>query len=120
MTYAMPDYYDTRRREDHKSFYCPSGHLQSYHGESEAEKLRKQLAQAQTAIEHKDARIADVVRQRESANMQCRAFKGVATRIKTRVAHGVCPCCNRTFKQLAAHMASKHPGYAPSEKEANA
>ena len=38
-------------------------------GESEAEKLRKQLAQAQIAIEHKDARIAYVVRQREAANM---------------------------------------------------
>lgn len=24
-----------------------------------------------------------------------------------------CPCCNRTFKQLAAHMASQHPTFTP-------
>jgi hypothetical protein len=27
------------------------------------------------------------------------------------VANGVCPCCNRTFQNLARHMAGKHPDY---------
>lgn len=37
--------------------------------------------------------------------------KGHLTRLKKRVAHGVCPCCKRTFKQLASHMKTKHPEY---------
>lgn len=28
-----------------------------------------------------------------------------------RVSAGTCPCCNRSFKQLAAHMKNKHPDY---------
>lgn len=39
------------------------------------------------------------------------AQRGVTTRIKNRVKHGVCPCCQRTFRQLAAHMKSKHPDF---------
>ena len=38
-------------------------------------------------------------------------MKGQVTRIKKRVANGVCPCCNRTFKDLAAHMSTQHPDY---------
>ena len=36
--------------------------------------------------------------------------------VKARVAHGVCPCCNRTFKQLARHMKTKHPDYVEAAK----
>lgn len=46
---------------------------------------------------------------------QERAVKAAGTRaskLKLRAANGVCPCCNRTFKQLAAHMSSQHPKYA--------
>lgn len=28
-----------------------------------------------------------------------------------RVGAGVCPCCKRTFQQLARHMKCKHPKY---------
>lgn len=28
---------------------------------------------------------------------------------QTRIGAGICPCCNRTFSQLARHMQSKHP-----------
>lgn len=27
---------------------------------------------------------------------------------------GMCPCCRRTFKQLAEHMKSKHPDFDPA------
>jgi hypothetical protein len=30
----------------------------------------------------------------------------------------VCPCCNRTFENLARHMNSKHRGYAAESAEA--
>lgn len=31
--------------------------------------------------------------------------------LETRAANGVCPCCHRTFKQLARHMKTKHPDF---------
>ena len=34
---------------------------------------------------------------------------------KNRVAASVCPCCKKTFKQLAAHMKNKHPNYAEAK-----
>jgi hypothetical protein len=35
----------------------------------------------------------------------------VATRIRNRIAAGVCPCCTRTFKNVARHIKDKHPTY---------
>jgi hypothetical protein len=32
--------------------------------------------------------------------------------MKKRAVAGVCPCCNRHFRELERHMASKHPKYA--------
>lgn len=91
-----------RRKQDHQSFFCPFGHSQSYNGKSEADKLREQLE----------------ISRRERAEALERAWKAegaerkAATALKRtekRVGNGVCPCCNRTFENLARHMASQHP-----------
>lgn len=37
--------------------------------------------------------------------------KGAHQRTKNRVAKGVCPCCNRSFTNLAKHMAGQHPDF---------
>ena len=50
-------------------------------------------------------------RGKESAEASLRTTKGVVTKLRKRSAAGVCPCCKRTFKQLAAHMAEKHPNF---------
>ena len=39
------------------------------------------------------------------------AAKGQLTKVKKRVGNGVCPCCTRSFTDLARHMESKHPAY---------
>ncbi len=44
----------------------------------------------------------------ESERKSHSATKGKLTKITKRVAAGVCPCCNRTFANLARHMATKH------------
>jgi len=57
-------------------------------------------------------------RQRERAERTERrlsAQKGVTTRIKNRVANGVCPCCKRSFTDLRRHMETKHPKYAETD-----
>ncbi len=31
---------------------------------------------------------------------------------RERIVSGVCPCCNRTFQNLARHIAGQHPDFA--------
>lgn len=107
-----------RRLEDHSNFYCPAGHPQYFCGKSEADKLRDELAREQRRatcfIEQRD----NLARQNSTLTRQNAAQRGVATRIKNRISAGVCPCCNRTFAQLAKHMASQHPDWAHKDQQA--
>ena len=49
---------------------------------------------------------------RRAAELSRAAIKGHLTRTKKRIAAGVCPCCKRTFQDLARHMSGQHPTYA--------
>lgn len=110
MQFAMLRNYQDRRLEDGKQFFCPAGHPQHY-TETEIVKLKKQVEQERKLKEWAQE---DAKRARDSrghAERRVIAMKGIITKTKKRVGHGVCPCCNRTFKQLAAHMKAKHPTY---------
>ena len=94
--------------------YCPAGHCWGYHAsDSPAQKLKREQERA--------ARLTAALDQERAS---ARAYRGAATRarrerdrIGRRVAAGVCPCCNRTFKQLARHMASQHPEFPGDRAE---
>lgn len=112
MQFAMPTEFNNIRRNDHKTFYCPSGHPQSYQGESEAEKFRRERDRLAQRIAERDD---DLKRQREraeAAERRSAAARGQITKIKNRVGHGICPCCNRTFENLHRHMTTQHPTFA--------
>jgi hypothetical protein len=38
------------------------------------------------------------------------------TKLRKRVANGVCPCCKRKFSNVVLHMRQEHPEYPASEK----
>jgi hypothetical protein len=104
------------RREDHGTFYCPNGHGQSYTGDNAEEQLRKEV---ERLARQRDLAREDRDRQRDrrlTAERQRAAAKGQVTKIKNRVARGVCPCCSRTFENVASHMAGQHPDYAPTQE----
>ena len=79
------------------SVWCPLGHQWHYAGKSDAtlERERRQAAEAQLI----------------AAEDQLAAEKRAHARTRKRVGNGVCPCCHRSFVQLARHMRSQHPGY---------
>ena len=111
IVFAVPGHWMKKRIEDHTWWYCPNGHTQHYSGKSETEKLREDLTR-QERITQSVSNQRDVERmQRKSTERRLSAQKGVTTKIKNRIAHGVCPCCARTFKQLQRHLKSKHPEY---------
>lgn len=110
VAFGLTNQFIATRRRDRKNFYCPNGHSQWYPGktaEQEAKELRARLEAARKTQDHL----------RSEADHQAavaRGYKGALTKVKKRVGNGVCPCCNRQFVDVAAHMATKHPDYADS------
>lgn len=99
IVYFVPDNFRDKRRQDHKTFYCPNGHNQYFPGETEAERLTRELA-----AEKQRTRLA-LARENEERI----AREKLARKLK-RVGRGVCPECNRSFANLARHMNCKHGG----------
>lgn len=116
VTFAMTRDLYNRRRNDHKGFFCPNGHQQYYSSKSEAEKLREQLKEKDQSLDYYRTANNNLHNRITEKNHEIRAHKAAKTRLKNRVKHGVCPCCNRTFKQLAEHMKQMHPEYVNENK----
>ena len=97
-TYAINERYRQQKYQKGESWtcpYCKTGW--GYSGNSENEKLRRELAAEK---QRKEAALA-----REN---ELRLSKEKIERKLKRVGRGVCPDCNRTFQNLARHMACKH------------
>lgn len=112
MPFAMTKGFYDRRRNDHKSFYCPAGHSQHYTGKSEAQRLKDKLAAKQEQLTAQNSRAARLEREKEKLS---RNYKKMRDRVK----NGVCPCCNRTFRNLLNHMRTEHPDFESNEVARN-
>lgn len=106
--YAVPErLLDHARKHPDQWWYCANGHHLHFPGKSDEQKikdLRDRLAAERASHDQTNARLI--------------AQRGATTRIRNekkkvveRVANGVCPCCQRTFKQLAQHMKRQHPEF---------
>ena len=107
--------HQTLRRNQQK-FFCLWGHNNYFpEGETETDVLRRE----RDRLKQQAAQLQDSVnyqrQMREMAERRVSAAKGQITRLKNRASAGVCPCCNRTFSQLARHMAAKHKGFVAEE-----
>lgn len=102
--YALPEeMLDRARKNPSIWWYCPNGHNWHFPVRTDEQKLaaaRNDLARERSRHDQTKASLS--------------ATKGVVTRQRKkleRVAHGVCPCCNRSFRDLKRHMKTKHPEY---------
>lgn len=113
----LPDeLYHSAKRSEHITFYCAFGHGQIFtKSETEEQKLRRENQRLVQRMAEKDDEITRQREIREATERQLSAQRGVVTRIKNRVGHGVCPCCSRSFENLHRHMKSKHPAYSHSD-----
>lgn len=102
--------YDRAQASSSVSFYCPNGHSSIY-SDTETARLKRQLEQEKKRLEWANKDLTMVRQQRDRQERKARAFKGIITKTKKRVGQGVCPCCNRFFSKLHAHMMVKHPKY---------
>jgi hypothetical protein len=111
--FAMTSQLRAARYADHKAFYCPNGHGQSYVGETEEAKLRRQLKAAKSdATWTRD--------QLEASERSKAAIKGHLTRARNKLAKGQCPCCDQTFGNVREHMKARHPEYHLTDIDAAA
>lgn len=96
--FSVPDSYQKRLRSTHETFYCPNGHGQWYPAKSKTEILEEKLRQKENELA-----------QTTTARIQIESQLNKAQKKLKRVAEGQCPCCDKTYKHLAAHMKNKHP-----------
>lgn len=109
--------YQLRQRDDGNDYfiYCPLGHTHQPSGESTADRLRKQVVERDAALVRARQSHDQTKASLRETEMARRAEKGAKTRIKNRIANGVCPACNRSFKDLHSHMACKHPHFTKAD-----
>lgn len=104
--------YEAAKHSSRITFYCPYGHGQVFaEGESEETKLRRERDRLKQQLAMKDDLIAGQKAVADKAMRELAAAKASAVKVRKRQAAGVCPCCNRSFRQMALHMRNKHPEF---------
>lgn len=118
--YAIPQSMELERQRDGRTWHCPNGHQQHY-GDTEnarlkreAEKQYKLRVQSEASHDQTKARLREKMERLEEEKRKVSAQKAAKTRLKNRIASGVCPCCERHFVDLHAHMDNKHPEFKAS------
>lgn len=108
--FALESTMNDRRLEDGKDFFCPNG-CRIHFIDTENKRLKEQLDSLTRQLDGARKQRQWAEERAKASERRASAARGVVTRIRHRVGNGVCPCCHRTFANLARHMAGKHPGY---------
>jgi hypothetical protein len=108
MTFGVPGRFIGDRRNDHKKFYCPVGHVNIFHQENDEERMRRERDTARQAL----ARLED---EKQEALRAVDRAKAETKRLKKRAAAGNCPCCKRSFSNMTEHMKKQHPKFVAAE-----
>jgi len=90
-------------------FYCTNGHCRVFR-EPDVARLERQLAAERARHDQTRSELKTVERRR-------RAAVGQTTKLKHRIEQGLCPCCNRFFRDLAQHVHQEHPDFVAAETE---
>jgi hypothetical protein len=94
------------------SFYCSYGHSQIYsEGENEETLLRRE----RDILKQQAARLEELATQEraraDTATEALAKSKAKTRRMAKRASAGTCPCCARTFSNMAEHMKHQHPEF---------
>lgn len=109
--HAIPSELYTDRLNNGGNWWCPNGHKLHF-TQTENDKLERELAAEKRRRQWSEARESSTRDQLHATERSLRGHKAAKTRIKNRIAAGVCPCCNRSFQDVRRHMAGQHPDFA--------
>lgn len=113
--YAVTERAYSRFSDSGKNWFCPYCGESTVVVESELTRLKKKVRQLEDDYKWADYRRANAEEDAKRERASNAAYKGQLTKTRKRIAHGVCPCCTRTFVNLQRHMATKHPDYHVEE-----
>lgn len=122
-TYAINERYRAQKAQEGGGWHCPycQGSWGYFGDHNENARLKRELAAQKKRTEWAEQATKQAQQRADSWKLRERAQRAAKTRIKKRVAAGVCPCCTRSFANLARHMKGQHPDYAADlvEQEAD-
>jgi phage/plasmid primase-like uncharacterized protein len=110
-TYAINERFRAECQEKGTCWTCPYCQASWGYTGSEVDRLKKQLEAKERELGFARNNAAAERSAREKTERRLSATKSAKTRMANRIKHGVCPCCNRTFQNLMAHMATQHPQF---------
>lgn len=95
-------------------FYCPRGCKLGL-GKSRLTELREEKERSERALQ---AQLNEANHARLIAEKTTKKAITDKRKVERRIAHGVCPCCNKTFADIANHMLTEHREFRlPSGKQ---
>lgn len=98
--------YNAARREG--GFWtCPNGHSRGWKKGEEQEEINK-IRRERDRLLQQSAQKDDEISQRER---EISSQKRIVNKLKKRASAGTCPCCQRTFSNMAIHMRNQHPDF---------
>ncbi len=102
--FHVPEHWRKAREDQGTTFYCPNGHPRVY-CESTVTRLEREKRTLELSLQSQvnAAQHAKLVAERE----RDKAIKE-KRKVERRIAHGVCPCCNKTFADVSEHMMTEH------------
>jgi hypothetical protein len=117
--HAIPEEMYRDRLDNGGEWFCPNGHNLHFIT-TEAEKLKRELAAVRRQAEAARGGQRWERDQRLAAERSARAVRGWNTRLRNRIANGVCPVagCKRHVDNVQAHIAGRHPQWAAEHAEA--
>lgn len=113
--YALNKRYVDMKWEGSGYWTCPYCICSWGYGKSEIDRMKEELKQAYKDTKFYSDRLANERAAHEQTQMSLRGHKAAKTRLINRVSKGICPCCNRYFKNLHAHMENQHSDYCKEE-----
>jgi len=103
-SYALNKVFVDYCRENLGSYHCPYCQAGWSWNESEADRLRAQLETRERELRESKCETLQKQHLLEAEQKSRAAVEKKLCRVK----NGVCPCCKRSFRNLARHMATKH------------
>lgn len=111
--YAINERLRQKCEQEGDGWHCPYCQVSwGYFANNENLRLKRELEAAKKSAELERKRKEWAEQEARNSELRLRSQKGATTRIKNRIANGVCPCCTRSFADLKRHMATKHPAYS--------
>lgn len=101
----MPTPMYDRQYQNGGFHHCPNGHSQGWNKDGcENARLRRE----RDSVKQQMARLEDEKREQIARAVRAEQEN---SKLKQRARGGACPCCQRSFTNVARHMKTKHPTF---------